>query len=299
VAKMDGNTLHYLLSHLGEGSWQTFARAVAELAIDEARNEDEMRSLIRSTRFRLSDTGSVDFIADKRRRWQVLPPVFASFPENGDRAVLCGGRSPGLVALLNKSAEQLGCTVAAKQRRQLPDEIVVSGESSAIDAVAAACGVRRSPDYGEELIESFVTIEKHLANAPAGELMINWERRYFDLQSRRWTTNTLSHTVCECTSRYGRSITLVQISRTRMVVLPRREAIYGAAALSGVPIVFYDQDHSLLKVPMHAPLPDACARLACISSGSVGTLNDGFVCYENVPPRLAKIIFASVGQRLN
>jgi hypothetical protein len=296
---MDGNTLIYWMSHLGEGSWQAFSRAVIQLD-QRADQEDEesVRKLVQSTRFRFSEIGSVDFIPEKNRRWQVLPPVLASFPEQINEAVLCGGRSPGLISQMHDLAATAGCEVQIKQGPGLPDHVTIRGSSEAVAAMASSMSVRRSADFAEELIESFVTIDKHLANAPVQDLMIGWTRRYFDLASCRWTTEELPRTVCECTSRYGRTMTFLQISRTKSVLLPRREAIYGAAALSGVPIVSYNAATAELTVPMHAPLPDACARLACISSGNVGVLNGGRVSYGPVSHRIAKIILASVGQHL-
>jgi hypothetical protein len=297
---VDGNTLIYWMSHLGEGSWQAFSQAVMQLAgSTEHGDEDQSRKLVQSIRFRLSETGAADFVSEKNRRWQVLPPVFASFQEEPQKAVLCGGRSPGLVGRLRQLVREYGCEEQLSARPLLPDHIIISGPTEALGAIASTTSIRRSADFAEDLIESFVTIDEHLANAPAQELMIGWTRRYFDLTSCRWTTDPVPRTVCECTSRYNRTMTFLQVSRTKTVLLPRREAIYGAAAMSGVPIVSYDAKKSLLKVPMHAPLPDACARLVCISSGNVGVLDGGSVTYGPVSPRIAKIIFASVGQRLN
>jgi hypothetical protein len=297
---MDGNTLIYWMSHLGEGSWQAFSRAVIQLeGLTDQADEDLSRKLVQSTRFRLSEIGSVDFVPEKNRRWQVLPPVLALFPEQPDTAVLCGGRSPRLVSQVHQLAAEHGCEVRSKDGPGLPDHIAISGPADALEAISSATSVRLSTNFAEELIESFVTIEQHLAKAPLQELMMGWARRYFDLATCRWTTELLPRTVCECTSRYGRTMTFLQISRTKTVLLPRREAIYGAAALSGVPIVTYNSDTSLLSVPMHAPLPDACARLACISSGNVGLLDGGSVSYGPISPRIAKIILASVGQRMS
>jgi hypothetical protein len=296
---MDGNTLIYWMSHLGEGSWQAFCRVIMQLTgQDDQADEDQSRKLIQSTRFRLSEVGSVDFAPEKNRRWQVLPPVLAFFPEEPHKAVLCGGRSPALVSTLHKLAAEHRCQLQANERPGLPDHITLSGEADALGAIAAGVSIRCSTDFAEELIESFVTIDKHLANAPVQDLMIGWSRRYFDLKSFRWTTDSIPRTVCECTSRYGRTLTFLQISRTKTVLLPRREAIYGAAAISAVPILNYDPITCVLRVPMHAPLPDACARLACISSCNVGLLDGGFVSYRPISARIAKIILASLGQRL-
>jgi hypothetical protein len=126
--------------------------------------------------------------------------------------------------------------------------------------------------------------------------MIGWKRTYFDLETLEWKGCPILRTACECVSEYGRRMTFLQVSRTKSVVLPRREAIYAAAALARVSIVSYEATTFLLRVPMHAPLPEPCARLACISSGNVGAIDDGAVLYSPVPPRVAGLILASLGQ---
>ena len=284
------------MSHLGEGTWESFKNAVHELADPEEKEEDILRNLIRQTRFRLSDIGSVDFLVEKRRRWQVIEPVLASFAETPERAVLCGGRSPALVEQLERAAKTNQCTIENKARLSLPDQIFLTGSHDALNQVACSCRVKRSVDFAEEMIRRFVPIGAHLAAAPCGDLMIGWKRQYFDLNSKQWTENPILRTACECISQYGRRMTFLQVSRKRTLVLPRREAIYAAASLAGVSIVSYEFSSHTLRVPMHAPLPEACARLACISSGNIGTFNDGTICYSPVPRRIARIIMASLGQ---
>ena len=296
---MSGNKLVYWLGHLGEGTWEAFRKAVEQLAEPKEHEDDALPRLIRTLRFRLSDLGFLDFLLDKRKRWQVPPPVLASFPENRETAILCGGRSPDLVAGLKLAAATNQCSIRCEERPSLPDHIIVTGQINQLEALAASTRIRLSADFAQELIEHFVTIESLLAEAQSGEAMIGWRQEFFDLQTCRWTADRLSRTVCKCASKYGRTMTFLQISRTKTVVLPGREAIYGAAMLSGTSIVSYDAESKTVSVPMSAPLPDACARLACISSGKAGTIDEGLVRYAPVPPRVARIILASLGQNLN
>ncbi len=296
---MSGNKLVFWLSHLGEGTWETFRKAVEQLAEPQEKEENVLSKLTKALRFRLSDLGFLDFFPQERKRWQMQPPVLASFAESPASAILCGGRSPDLIDGLKSAAELTQCTVHSEGRSSLPDHIIVTGKHEALATLANAIRIRHSGDFAGELIEQLVTIESQLADAQSGQLMIGWRRRYFDLHSCQWTPSELRRTVCECISRYGRTMTFLQISRMKTVILPRREAIYAAAMLSGTSIASYDSDSKTLSAPMHAPLPSACARLACISSGSVGTLSSGSVCYSPVPPRIARIILASVGQSLS
>jgi hypothetical protein len=292
---MKANQLLYWMSHLGDGTWESFKNAVGELAEPDEKQEDKLQDLVRRTRFRFSDIGSVDFSTEKRRRWQVIEPLLASFAEKPESAILCGGRSPALVDQLQSAANANQCKFESGPRLSLPDNIVLTASADLLNRIAFSCRINRSIDFADETIRRFVPISAQLARAASGDTMIGWKRQYFDLHSKQWTAAPVLRSVCECISQYGRRMTFLQVSRKKIVVMPRREAIYAAAMLAGVPIVSYD-DTGVFRVPMHAALPEAFARLMCISSGNIGTIEDGTVCYSPVPHRIARLVMASLGQ---
>jgi len=293
---MKGNDLMFWLSHLGDGTWDSFRNAVFELADERERAGEDFGLLVKQTRYRLSDIGCVDFLPEKRRRWQVIEPVLVSFQGTPNKAVLCGGRSPSLVAGLIQSAVPNECRVEMTQRANLPDQLIVHGEPTSVAALASTCRIARSASYPEAMIRQFTPIEFHLKEAPRAELMINWKRRFFDLERLQWTDVPISRTACECVSQFGRRMTFLQVSRTRTIALPRREAIYAAAALAGKKIVRYEATSMELRVPMHAPLPEPCARLVCVSSDNVGEFAAPMIRYSPVSPELANLIMVSLGQ---
>ena len=293
---MDANKLLHWLSHLGEGSWNSFRKAVEELSTPNggASGRDPAVQM----RFRLSELGDVDFFPDRRRRWQIVPPLLASFPEREGEAVLCGGRTPALLARLIAAAEMCACSLEQEPRVDLPDKIRLRGGPDALAAVAVATRINREFDFAADLVRRFVPIQIQLAAAPTEDLMIGWQRKYFDFRTTSWIDRSLRRTACECISQYGRRATYVRVSRTRTIRMPKREAIYAAASLSGIALVLYDGETRRLSAPMHAPLPDPCGRLACTSSGSVGALNGGWIHYSPVSQRVAEIILAALGQPL-
>jgi hypothetical protein len=295
-AMMDANKLLHWLSHLGEGSWESFRKAVEELSVAEGGLSAGDAAV--QMRFRLSELGDIDFFPEKRRRWQILPPTLARFPERHGEAVLCGGRTPVLLASLKTAAEKWVCSLTQEPRDELPDRIRICGEPDALTALAAATRIKCEPDFAADLSRRIVPIHTQLAAAPTEDLMIRWQRKYFDLRAKRWVDQTLARTACECVSQYGRRATYVQVSRTRTVRMPKREALYAAASLSGIALALYDVETLCLSAPMHAPIPDACARLACIGSGGVGKLESGRVHYSPLSPRIAEIILAALGQPL-
>ncbi len=293
---MDANKLLHWLSHLGEGSWDSFRKAVEELSVPDSSASG--RDIAVKMRFRLSELGDIDFFPEKRRKWQIVRPLLAGFPERQGEAVLCGGRTPAFLASLSAAAETWACSVEQEPRAELPDKIRIRGEPDALAAVAGTARIKCELDFAADLTRCIVPIQTQLAAAPTEDLMIRWQRKYFDLRAQRWVDEPLRRTACECVSQFGRRATYVQVSRTRTVRMPKREAVYAAASLSGIALALYDAETRRLSAPMHAPLPDRCARLACVSSGSVGTLNSGRVYYSPVSPRIAEIILAALGQSL-
>ena len=293
---MDANKLLHWLSHLGEGTWDSFRKAVQEVSVpdDSASGPDAAVQM----RFRLSELGDVDFFPEKRRRWQIVPPLLAGFPEREGEAVLCGGRTPALLARLIAASGTCACSLEQEPRVELPDKIRIRGEPDALAAVAVATRIKCDLDFAADLVRRIVPIQSQLAAAPTEDLMIGWQRKYFNMRTQRWVDEPLRRTACECISQYGRRATYVPVSRTRTVRMPKREALYAAASLSGIALALYDGETRRLSAPMHAPLPDPCGRLACLSSGSVGALNAGRVHYAPVSPRIAEIILAALGQSL-
>lgn len=293
---MDANKLLHWLSHLGEGTWDSFRKAVEELSVPDSSASG--RDVAVQMRFRLSELGDIDFFPEKRRRWEIVPPSLAAFPEQQGEAVLCGGRTPAFLASLVSAAERMACSIEQEPRPELPDKIRIRGEPDALAAVAGTARIKCELDFAADLARRIVPLHTQLAAAPTEDLMIGWQRKYFDLRAQRWVDEPSRRTACECVSQYGSRATYVQVSRTRTVRMPKREAVYAAASLSGIPLVLYDADTRCLSAPMHAPLPERCARLASISSGNVGTLNGGRVYYSPVSPRIAEIILAALGQSL-
>lgn len=293
---MDANKLLHWLSHLGEGTWDSFRRAVEELSVRDGTSSG--RDAAMQMRFRLSELGDIDFFPDKRRRWQIVPPLLAGFPERQGEAVLCGGRTPAFLASLSVAAEARACSLRQEARPELPDKIRVRGEPDALAAVANTVRIKCELDFAADLASHIVPIHTQLAAAATEDLMIGWQRKYFDLRAQRWVDEPLRHTACECISQFSTRVTYVQVSRTRTVRMPKREAVYAAASLSGIRLALYDAETRSLSAPMHAPLPDRCARLASVSSGNVGTLSGGRVYYSPVSLRIAEIILAALGQSL-
>jgi len=295
---MDGNRLLHWLSHVGEGTWESFRRAVVEIvgAAGDNSGEEEFSDFVMRLRFRLSDLCYADFFPERRNRWRTLPPMLVSFAETPDRALACGGRTPSLLARFESAAQADCCAIETSAIEALPDAVVLRGDPEDITAVAANCGIHHLTDFASHLWERIVPVDVLLSRAPERDPMINWRQRFFDLGGVRWVDEPILRTACEFTPQFGLGVTLVQISRTKWVEMPRREAIYVAAALAGMPLLTYNAEDQALIVPARAALPTACARLACVQSGNLGVYEKGSVRYAPISLRVARIVMAAVGQ---
>ena len=126
--------------------------------------------------------------------------------------------------------------------------------------------------------------------------MTGWREQFFDVGSGRWEASALNHTAIQCTPMYGNPIYLVEVSRTKTVQMPKREAVYLALAMNSRKVAGYDCDRRTLRIPTYAPLPDRCARLACLAAEKCATVSGGMVEYGPLPGRVAYFILAAVGQ---
>lgn len=112
---MRANELLPWLSARREGSWQQFRAAVDELHLDDSekapnQDDDGEFPLHQELRLDFERLAHVEFFAcGCEDGWRVVPPTLAAHPmADGVRGVLCGARSPALLARVLRAASNLG-----------------------------------------------------------------------------------------------------------------------------------------------------------------------------------------------
>jgi len=295
VATGRWNMLLYWMSNVGEGSWDRFRNVVAELAdvdVDHSR-------LLRSLRISLSDLGVVDFFIAGSPRWKTLPPLVAGLAGKRNAALLIGARTPSVLSNLQLEAGRHAVAVVREAWHDSPDVIRLEGTSPALGACAAAAGVDYAEDYSRRLAAALIPIPS-LIDRPRGDAdhaPINWSPRSFDLQSRAWVDGFRPNSACEFTPRHGRPRYFVSNRRRRLMEIgSRRDAVYAAAYAQGVSLATYDPLTCKLSVPLSAPLPEACARAACLSSGHRADVSQGRIVYAGVPRDVGAVVLTVLGQ---
>jgi hypothetical protein len=295
---MNGDLLLYWMSRLGTGSWQRFANTIQELAPDE--DQDVLRRRLPG---HLSDLGHVDF-SRATRKWKARPPVLAGLAGQPQTALLCGARSEPLIASLQQAARGQLCDVVVQPEPDFPSRITVATDVDRLNGLQKETGIPFFADYSLRLLANVPPISKRLTVVQPERGVLNWEVKIFDFQTLRWQlfTQRLARSdalpklaALELTSQYETKYCVTdRYSIPRK--LPKREAIYAAAAFQHHALIHYHAADRFLSTPIAAPMPEVYTRIACLSSGNPARLQDGRLVYDNVPPIVAATLAVLAGQ---
>ncbi len=288
-----GELLLQWLTHVREGSWTAFRRALS--ALDAPEDEDDA-ALARRMRVCLSDMGHVDFFIGGGNRWRTFAPLLGGVGE-ATSAVLSGGRTNRLVETLAISSAAEGCCIEASEVSDGPDSIQVKGPSGSLARVASDAGLGYVPDLALALCAALEPIESALASATPGAAPTNWSVQSFDLGLLRWVEGVLPHTAYEYSSRYGARRYYIRGPRETLLRLDKRKAVYAAAHLNRVALVEYEPQDRRLAVPRGAPLPDEMARAASAGRGALADVEYGRLVYRGVSRAVAGALMVCAGQR--
>lgn len=88
---------------------------------------------------------------------------------------------------------------------------------------------------------------------------------------------------------------MVDVGHGELREIEKRQAIYAASLLRGCCILDYVAAERQLRVPCSAPLPELHARAACLASGNLPQVSDGFLVFEELPPNAASVLFVLLG----
>ena len=281
----------YWMSHVGEGTWAGFKRAVASLAPANA----DPKEIARLLRTRFSDLGIGEFFIDGTQRWQAFGPLLVSSPHDPHHSLLVGARTPDLL-------EKLRRAVSGSADCQAFD-VVVEGlftntkiHGGDLGAIAKSAGIELERDIGRRLGLSMPNLGDELRRLESLELPRNWKTMSFDYAQLMWREGPEHGSVLEMTSKYEQRSYFVRGKDGGLTRLPKRLALYAGAAVQRIVLARYDSRSRELSVPTATPLPEACARAACLAGGRASTVQGQRILYENVPARLAGIILASLEQ---
>jgi hypothetical protein len=287
-----GELLLYWLTHVREGSWPSFRRALqaVEAGDEQLINVGKMRS-------QLSELAHVEFFICGTNRWQTFAPLLGGLCGSSGVAALCGGRTPRLVEILARSCDREGCLINVAETPDSPDQIQVAGSPEALPRVARDAGIPYVPNLAAALSIGLEPIQVSIRAAVPGAGPINWSVRSFDLRTLRWVDGLLPDTAYEYQSRHGGRRYYVRAGKHELRELDRRTAVYAAGHFNQLALLSYSEETRRLMVPWGVPLPEAMARVAAACSGSAATVHEGRLVYDGVPAVIASVLMAATGQR--
>lgn len=288
----NGELLLHWATHVREGSWPTFRRALTAVDPDDG----EPGATARRMRTRLSEMAHVEFFIGGSNRWRTFAPILAGLCEPS-RAVLCGGRTPQLVDALVDSCEKEGCRIDPTGVPDGPDCIRIAGPPEAVGPAAHGVGITYIPDFARTLCSTLERIPAVMGLAPPSAAPTNWSVRSFDLDAMRWVDGLLPDTAYEYRSRHGGLRHYVRGPGRALLLVDRHSAVYAAAYMNRIALLSYEEGPKRLAVPRGAPMPDAMARVAAACLGAPAAQEDGRLVYGGVPTAVAGSLMVAAGQR--
>lgn len=279
-------------THLGSGAWGAFRAAVEDLAGDQDPLDEQSR--VRTLRIALSDLGHVDFFVDGSRRWRTLRPALVGLSQDREH-LFVGGRTRSLLDRLHASAPP-DITITTAEPIAGLTRVHVTGERDAVAELAEEMGIEYVADVAAVLAARLSPIEAVLEAAQPAQEPINWSVRSWSFRDEAWVNERLERTVREYRNRHGARRYLVHTGKTELREVEKRAAVYCAAFLRGVRIVTYWHDERRMRVRRWAPLPEMCARAACLAGGRLGEIREGEILFERVDPRVASMLLVGLGQ---
>lgn len=280
------------MTHIGEGSWVSFRKAVEEIA----DSDSNLHNLFRKLRISLSDLEFADFFINDTQRWRMLPPVLGGLAVQENTAALYGSRTPHLAQKLKNAAETHGCRFETEKLQNCPTLIRVVGTRENIVAIANQIKVSFEPNNARKVAREVPPISHILETATEEPKPRNWKVRSFDFNKSAWVDGLLPNTACEFTPTYGYPKYFVHKKRGRLLRIPKRESFYAAAMLKGIRLIEYEFNVLKLSTPLFAPLPELYARAACLCSGRPAEILNGRIVYSDITPEIAALLIVSAGQ---
>lgn len=287
----NGELLLHWLTHVREGSWASFRRAVSSV---EVRDDETLSASWISSR--LSEMAHVEFFVEGGSGWRTFAPLLGGL-YGLPRAVVAGGRTPRLVAAIASSCEAEGCRIDVIETPDGPDRIQLAGPPEAIGRSARRTGLRYVRDFARTLCAALEPLTSALAAAVPAATSVNWSVRSFDLSALRWVEGLLHDTAYEYRPRHGLPRYYVRGPKQGLLMVDRRTSVYAAACMNRVALLTYDVGGRRLLVPKPAPLPHALARVGAACLGTPPVEARAHLIYAGVPSAIAGVLMTAAGQR--
>jgi hypothetical protein len=275
------------LSALGAGSWQRYKTAALSTALQHYAPSPVPSWLPSVVAENFTALGHAEFAFDTDLDWCVTAPALAGLPARG--AVLCGRRTPDLLAMLADEAARTGLWMRASPQELAPAGIILTGAAAAIEEVAASLGLAYLPDAARRLIGCLPTLASLHAAGRVVSPPIGYEIAYFRTDTLEW--QSVAQVAAEGAYQFA---TYRPEYRTYFGGVSRKTdrntAVHTALARAGRSVAHYDAARFTLTLPAIARLPSLYARVLVLCSGCLPSYRQRTLHYGQIPPEVAQTI---------
>ena len=295
------------LSAREAGSWSLFRGAVDRLYVEE--NDESPDSDYEGDRtatsspdlpvyqrvcLALQRLGHVEFFSNEadQRRWRVVPPAIALFPNNPGEGVLCGARSTALLERLDHLDD---IEVIRTEKSGMPQRLHVSGAYLAMASAARYLGCLIQMDAATAILSGVPGVRDPVARFRT-EIpeTSGWTVHRFSASKLRWVSATNKDAVAAQTDlfkfvmKHQRAYYLrwngcsysVPVQVGKYAVMRQRRGILA-----------YDIEAKALSVPAICRPPLLIERALVLCSGFLPRFDPAShrVKYAGVPPDIARL----------
>jgi hypothetical protein len=319
---MNANNLLLWLSARRQGSWQQFRAAVEELHVVEESSADSPVSdddvsdgyglpIYHRLRFNLQGLSHAEFFARGcENGWRVAPPTLAiSQQRRGWLGVLCGARSPKLLARLMDSTYSFG--IERIQAVECPDQFrMISGDHRILSTIAQETGLLLQMHAPMAILISLPAVDnsvmRHRVGLPFGK---DWIVEQFSPSSLGWKAATREDALLVYGGLFRFSLLRGRYAYRRQVLLcahglaseiPTRIGKYVMLRRYHRQVLHYDRSEYCLWMPGSCRPPLLVERALILCSGltpkyevSTGTLH-----YPDIPEAVARLASELLRQEL-
>ncbi len=282
--------------------WMSFRRAgrVSDVPADLADG-----GVVRRTMDDLAVLGHLELL--NGANWKVAPPALAGLPTAPGReatAVLCGARTPGVLASLTAACQSAGAQMASLTMPGRPAVVrVTAGSSAELASVASAARIPLQHDAALTLLACTPAI-RDWPRTPCAMVDGRVETvRRFSRSRIGWVDTTLAEATAAKAGffRIKRDwdwVSLLKTSVSECAYIDDRAGRLAAAAK--LKAVSWTADSSMLNLPGQLFPPRAIARALTLCTGFLPRYEAASrrISFADIPPEILRLTLAITGLRL-
>ncbi len=282
--------------------WMSFRRTgrISDIPADLAD-----AGAVRRTVDDFATLGHLELLQDAS--WKITPPVLAGLPRRSDgpvSAVLCGARTPGVVASLASACTSVGAQLVTEAAAARPSVVrAMAASQSGLAAVAFAAGIPFQHDAALTLLACTPTI-KDWPRSPCPMVAGRVETvRRFSRSRIGWVASTLAEASAARSGffRIKRDWDWVSLLKTDVSECAYIDGRAGRlAAAAKLKAASWTAGSGALDLPglLFPPTPIARALVLCTGFLPQYAAATRRISFAGIPPEILRLTLATTGLRL-